>query len=184
MTNNRGDSIARSIINIQTGALPVMPLSVTVDAAQYHNLEPGLNLVCSFNNSGKTDIPYMIDNYGNIRWLLDFTSYPDLNSLSYHNGIARLKNGNFYFGNVKTNKIYEVDVSGKIIYTWGLSGYIFHHEVLELPDGDFLLSVTNPSSTLTNGSPAVEDYVIEVDRQTGNLKNVWDLKESFKRPGR
>jgi len=180
LTNDQGDSIARSIINIQTGALPLnMPISVTIDAAQHYNMEPGLNLVSSFNISGNTDIPYMIDNYGDIRWLLDYTTNPDLNALSYHDGIARLKNGNFYFGNVITHKIYEVDVLGKIVNTWGLSGYIFHHEVQELPDGNFLLSVTNPASTHTDGSPAVEDYVIEIDRQTGNVVNTWDLKESL-----
>lgn len=180
LTNDRGDSIAKSVINIQTGALPVnMPLSVTVDAAQYHNMEPGLNLISYFNISGNTDIPYMMDNYGDIRWLLDYTTNPDLNALSYDDGIARLRNGNFYFGNITTNKIYEVDILGRIINRWGLSGYIFHHEVQELPDGDFLLSVTHPASTHTNGSPSVEDYVIEIDRKTGSIVNTWDMKESL-----
>ncbi len=145
MTNYRGDSITKSVINIQTGALPLnLPVSVTVDVAQYNSVKPDLNLVSSLNISGNTDIPYMIDNYGDIRWLLDYSSHPVLKALSYHDGIARLKNGNFYFGNVTTNKIYEVDLFGKIINAWGLSGYIFHHEVQELHDGDFLLSATNP----------------------------------------
>lgn len=177
--NDNGDSLAKSFINIQTGVLPAnMPLSIVIDSAQYSNMEPGLNLVSSFSNSNM-DIPYMVDNYGDIRWLLDYTTNPDLDSLSYDDGIARLRNGNFYFGDISTTKIYEVDILGKIVNSWGLSGYIFHHEVQEIPNGNFLLSATNPSSTHTNGSPTIEDYVIEISRQTGNLVNTWDLKESL-----
>lgn len=179
LMNEKGDSLAKASINIQTGALPAnMPTSITIDSAQYPIMEPGLNLVSSFSNNNPY-IPYMVDNYGEIRWLLDYTTNPDLDSLSYDDGIARLRNGNFYFGDEFTHKIYEVDILGKIINRWGLSGYTFHHEVQEMPNGNFLLSVTNPSSTNTSGSPTINDYIIEINRQTGNIINTWNLKESL-----
>ncbi|MEJ7740664.1 MAG: aryl-sulfate sulfotransferase [Chitinophagaceae bacterium] len=179
LTNDKGDSLAKAFINIQTGALPVgMPTSIITDSAQYANMEPGLNLVSSFSNSNPY-IPYMTDHYGDIRWLLDYTTHPDLDSLSYDDGISRLKNGNFYFGDETTSKIYEVDLLGKVVNSWGLSGYIFHHEVQEKPNGNFLISATNPSSTSTNGTLTIEDYVIEIDRRTGGIVYTWDLKESL-----
>ena len=60
-----------------------------------------------------------------------------------------------------------------------MSGYVFHHEVLEKPDGNFLVSATNPSSTHADGSSTIEDYIIEIDRQSGNIVRMWDLKESL-----
>lgn len=176
---NNGDSIAKAIVNIQTGSLPdSMPSSITVDSANYDVMEPGINLVSSFSSRVPTR-PYMLDNYGDIRWLLDYSSHPELNSLFYDCGIARLRNGNFYFANFETNKIYEVDLVGKIVNSWGLSGYNFHHEVLEMPNGNFLVCVARPSSTHTNGTPTTEDYIVEVDRQAGTIINTWDLKESL-----
>src|SRR4051812_35555252 len=72
-----GDSIAKAMINIQTGSLPdSMPTSITVDSANYDAIEPGINLVSSFSSSIPTR-PYMLDNYGDIRWLLDYSSHPE-----------------------------------------------------------------------------------------------------------
>jgi arylsulfate sulfotransferase len=141
-------------------------------------MEPGINLVSSFS-SLDPKIPFMMDDYGDIRWLSDYSSDSALKMLSYNNGIARLRNGNFFFGDISTNKIYEVDLLGDVLHSWGLSGYVFHHEVLEKPDGNFLVSATNPSSTHADGSSTIEDYIIEIDRQSANVVNAWDLKESL-----
>lgn len=177
--SDNGDSIAKTMVNIQTGSLPdSMPTSITVDSADYDAMQPGINLVSSFSSWTPTR-PYMLDNYGDIRWILDYSSHPDLNSLFYDCGIARLRNGNFYFADSKTSKIYEVDLLGKIVNSWGLSGYYFHHEVLEMPNGNFLVCASKPNSTHTNGTPTAEDYVIQVDRQAGTILNTWDLKESL-----
>ena len=185
LINNKGDTVAKTSINIQTGPLPPnMPTSIVPDIHETGKVEKGINLVNNFSagvplqyTPGNPQIPLMVDNYGDIRWLLDFTTHPDLNALFYDNGIKRLRNGNFYFGDWWSNKIYEVDILGKIANTWDLagSGFVFHHQVVEKPDGDFIISVTKKNSE------TIEDFVIELERESHNIKTVWDLKESLDR---
>ncbi len=184
LINNKGDTVAKTSINIQTGPLPPNMPAIVSDVNQVGQIEKGVNLVSNFSagtplvyTPGAPQIPLMVDNYGDVRWLLDFTTHPDLNTLFYDNGLKRLRNGNFYFGDWWSNKIYEVDMLGKIVNTWDFSatGFVFHHEVREKPDGNFIVSVTK------KGSGTIEDYIIEIDRQTHSIKTVWDLKESLDR---
>ena len=180
VVSSEGDT-AKSTVKITTGKLPAnMPNYIHVDVADYANIESGVNLVSSFSGYPNAPLtPYMLDNYGDIRWLLDFTNNAELNKLFYDDGIFRLKNGNFLFADLTSEKIYEVDILGKIINRWNLGGYIFHHEVFEKPDGNFLVTVTKPGSTHTDGSPTIEDFVIEISRNGGNITNTWDLRESL-----
>ncbi len=181
LINNSGDTLAKTTINIQTGALPAnLPTSIIADVLPSTQVEKGINLVSNFS-AGDPQIPLLVDNYGDIRWLLDYTTHPYLNRLSYDCGIRRLRNGNFYFGDVFTDKIYEVDLLGKIENTWdlGSKGYIFQHDIDEKPDGNFIITVSKNGSTNLNGSATIEDYVVEIDRETGNIKTEWDLKVSL-----
>ncbi len=184
LLNNNGDTVAKASINIKTGALPANMPAITPDVLPTEQVEKGVNLVSNFSagiplkyTPGNPQIPLMVDNYGDIRWLLDFTTHPELNALFYDNGINRLRNGNFYFGDWWSNKIYEVDLLGKIADTWDFSatGFVFHHQVIEKPDGNFIVTVTK------KGSASIEDYIIEIDRQTHSIKTTWDLKESLDR---
>jgi arylsulfate sulfotransferase len=184
LINNSGDTVAKTSVNIQTGDLPpTLYTSIVADVFPTGQVEEGINLVSNFSRIGLPQplIPLMVDNYGDIRWLLDYTNHPALNQLSYNNGIKRLRNGNFYFGDVPTDKLYEVDLLGKIVNTFDLSttGYIFHHDIDEKPDGNFIVSVDKAGSTHENGVGTIEDYIVEIDRQTGSIKTVWDLKESL-----
>jgi len=188
LNDENGRAVAHSTITIKTNPLPAnLPFSFEVNAAQYDKIESGLNLVSNFSNLDVNSfpvIPYpfmplVVDNYGDIRWLLDFTNHPQLKNLFYDCGISRLENGNYYFADVSTSTIYEVDILGKLVNTWSMPGYIFHHEVHEKPDGNFLVSVSKIGSTHTNGAPTAEDYIIEIDRQNGSIVNEWDLKESL-----
>lgn len=177
--NNDNDTLAKTTVNIKTDSLPPgMPLSITVDSADYTNMDGGLNLVSNFSAINPY-IPLMIDAYGKIRWLLNYSKNDSLKNLYYACGIARLRNGNFFFGDRATSNIYEVDMLGNIVHVWSLKGYIFHHNVSEKPNGNFLVTVTNPASTHTNGTSTIEDYIIELNRQTGNIVNTWDLKKSL-----
>jgi arylsulfate sulfotransferase len=177
--DNNNDTLAKTTINIQTGNLPPnMPLSIIVDSVNYDNLESGINLVSNFSSINPY-IPLMIDNYGKIRWLLDYSTNDTLKTMYYNCGIARLRNGNLFFGNVDNSTIYEVDLLGNIINRWSTKSYIFHHNVIEKPDGNFLITVSKPGSKHTDGTNTIEDYIIELNRKTGNIVNTWDLKESL-----
>ncbi len=180
--DNSGDTLEKSTVAVTTQALPAnMPKFIVASPFDASKVEPGMYLVSNYStyNVGKLSIPYLLDNYGDIRWALDFTTNAELSNLLYEDGIARLKNGNFYFGNSSNNEIYEVDLLGNILNTWLMPGYLFHHEVHEETNGNFLLNATKKGSTFTDGSRAVGDFVIEIDRNSKQIINTWDLKESL-----
>ena len=178
-----GDTLAQSTATIVTQALPSnMPVSITADKVDEAKTGTGMYLVSNFSTygaSGKPYIPYIVDVYGDIRWVLDYSGSTELSNMYYEDGIARLRNGNFYFGNSINHTIYEVDVLGNILNRWTMPGYLFHHEVHEEANGNFILTASKEGSTFTNGHSTVEDYVIEIDRNTKQISTVWDLKESL-----
>jgi arylsulfate sulfotransferase len=171
--------LAQASVTITTPALSNgIPSAITVSTAATDQMENGLDLVSSLGNSSP-NIPYMVDRDGEIRWVLDYSSDSTLHTLSYDCGIARLSNGNFYFGDIATHCIYEVDLFGRIAGRWPLTGYSFHHNVQEKPDGNFLATVSKTGSIGILGGPTIEDYVVEVDRTTGAVVHELDLKQSL-----
>ena len=180
VVNNKNIGI-KSTINITTGNLPVnVPNYIHTDVMNLSNMMPGFNMVSGFSGyPTPPSTPYMTDAYGDIRWCLDFSNQPTLKTLFYDCGVAPLKDGNYYFGDIGSKAIWEVDALGKIIDDWPLLGYNFHHNVYEKPNGNFLVTVTNPNSTHTNGTPTIEDYIIEIDRVSKKIINTWDLKQSL-----
>jgi len=78
-----------------------------------------------------------------------------------------------YFGDGNSGRIIEMDMLGRIVNAWPLPGYGFHHEVLEKPNGNFVVTVNK------QGEPTVEDYLIEIDRASGVIVREWDLKQSL-----
>ena len=171
------------ILTIDTIAIETQTLDFDISerkiiAAKKNQMEEGFTLVSSRNHSSP-NIPYMIDAEGTVRWLLDYRSHPILNNLGYDVGIEQLQNGHLYFGDWTTDAIYEIDLMGEIINSWDLEGFDFHHNVVEKPNGNFLVTVTDFNSVHLNGNTTVEDIILELDRATGAIINQWDLKESL-----
>ena len=166
-------------LKITTDSLPDdMPTSITVDVRQDAKMEEGFNLLSYFGASSP-QIPLIVDNDGEIRWLLNYQHHAQLSTLYYDMGVERLADGNLYFADEQTSTIYEVDLFGNILNSWALTGYNFHHNVQEKPNGNFLVTVSKPGSFHLNGNPTIEDYVIELDRQSGGVIREWDLKQSL-----
>ncbi|HCW06491.1 MAG TPA: hypothetical protein DGG95_03890, partial [Cytophagales bacterium] len=117
--------------------------------------------------------PFAFDNFGDVRWYLDFSSHATLKNLFYDDGFDRLQNGNLYFGDTNTATIYEVDMWGYVVNTWPLTGYNFHHNVQEKPNGNFLVTASKL------GSSTVEDFILEIDRTSKQIITTWDLKQSL-----
>lgn len=176
LIDKSNNTIASTYIKIKTFPLPrSMPTSIIIKINQTDKEESGLNLISNYSSTAP-HIPLFVDSYGDIRWYLDFKNHPDLKDLAYEDGIFRLSNGNFCFGDAFSNKIYEVNELGKIINNWKFDGYTFHHNVVEKPDGNFLLSVSKHGSSDLIGNQTSEDYIIEINRISGSVINEWDLK--------
>ena len=125
-------------IPVEKHMLLVPEINITV--REFSKMEPGLTLVSSLISFIR-NVPYMFDAYGDIRWILDYETHDDLKDLFYDVGIERLQNGNLYFGDKRTSRIYEIDLFGEVLNSWEMPGYFFHHNVQEKPNGNFLVTV-------------------------------------------
>lgn len=112
----------------------------------------------------------IFDNYGNIRGI--FLMRGDHINLE-------LKNGNYLNGFEENNIIFEENKIGKILKVYNLGEYSYHHHALEMENGNFLLAVTKKGTTKldqeNNIVETVEDYIIEIDKETGKIIKEFDL---------
>ncbi|HRI21724.1 MAG TPA: aryl-sulfate sulfotransferase, partial [Panacibacter sp.] len=177
LKDQAGAVLEKKTVTAKTAALATGLPTVTINTKTTAQMQEGMTFVSYFGyNTGDAtpQTPFMFDAFGDIRWYADFSRVTnDLNNLFYDDGMEKLQNGNLYFGDGSTNKIYELDFTGKIINTWDFPGYGFHHNVQEKPNGNFLVTVSK------QGSPTVEDHIIEIDRNTKQIIRHWDLNQSL-----
>ena len=124
-----------------------------------------------FSPSGKGTLPSAYDVNGDIRWYLTDKLSWDISRLN--NGrlllsTERLVNSPYY-----NTGLYEIDLLGKIYNEYSLPGG-YHHDFYELENGNLIVA-SNDFSNYIQGT--VEDIVVEIDRETGNVIKTWDLKE-------
>ncbi|MEP7383908.1 MAG: aryl-sulfate sulfotransferase [Gemmatimonadota bacterium] len=175
-TNASGTEVGQRIYTIATAPLLANTFpQITIDSKQEGMFAPGMTLVSYFGygNTSSPQRPFIFDEFGDIRWYLDYASSPSLANLFYDDGVERLQNGNFYFGDGSSNRVYEIDGLGQVVNSWPLPGYQFHHEVQEKPNGNFLVTVSK------QGATTVEDFVIEIDRTSKAIVRTWDLRTSL-----
>ena len=169
-----GAVLESQMITIQTTPLIADMPQITIDVpTNTSELEFNLVNYFGFSQNFRPQRPFIFDQFGDIRWYLDFTAHPEFNNLFFDNGITQLRNGNFLFGNAATLSIYEIDLFGRIQDSWSLQGNGFHHHVIEKPDGNLLVTINEA------GKSTVEDVVIEIDRASGEFANTWDLNNSL-----
>ena len=172
----QGSEVGKKTYTLRTAALPTTTYPViTIDTRRDSVMADGMTLVSYFGSrDGSLPMrPFIFDRFGDIRWCLDYSTSAVLNRLFYDDGVERLQNGNFYFGDISSNAIYEVDMFGAVVNTWALPGYKFHHQVLEKPNGNLLVTATSLSASTE------EDFIIEIDRTTRQIVRTWDLRMSL-----
>jgi arylsulfate sulfotransferase len=166
-------------IHIQTAALQILDFpGIQVIQSEPEKMEPGVNLV-SYPGMSEIDlsVPFMVDSEGEIRWILLWKTSPELQKLSASIGLKRTQKGTFITGDQTSSRIVEVDMFGNLLRQWDIQklGYVFHHEVTEAKNGNFLATVTKSSARLENGQPRINDFIIELDPSDGSLVKEWDL---------
>lgn len=174
ITDEANHTLGSSAIAVQTAALSGELPTMTINKSM-PNKKHGMTLVSyrAYLINYEETKPFIFDEFGDIRWYLTYSGSPVIINLFYDAGLERLRNGNFYFGNATTNTIYEVNMLGEILNNWPITGYDFHHQVLEKPNGNFLANVDK------HGLGTIEDHMIEIDRNTKQIINVWDLRQSM-----
>lgn len=178
-TDREGNERGKTTIHIQTAALSLQDFPRwKIVKAQAGKMEPGVNLV-HYPGQSEADVslPYIIDQEGELRWLLQLKSSPELKRLSYSIGLKRTKSGTFIAGDQAQQRLVEIDMFGNLKREWDLAklGFGFHHEITEAANGNFLITVTKTAARLVNGEPRINDFIVELNPQTGSLVNEWDL---------
>ena len=153
-------------LSIQTDKLPddfILPTSVT------SSKEDLSNELYFFSPSSK-GYTCAYDINGDVRWYLTTNALWD---------ISRLENGHMLISTERRvnspyymTGLYEIDLLGKIYVEYSLPGG-YHHDYDELPNGNLLVATDD----FNNDAGTVEDYIVELDRDTGKIIKEYDLKD-------
>ena len=145
-------------LEIETDELPddfIMPTKVTKNESKLTN-----DLYFFTPSSSGYTCAYDVN--GDVRWYLDERAIWEVHRLE--NGhlllsTERLVNTPYY-----STGLYEMDMLGKIYTEYSLPGG-YHHDYFEMENGNLLVA----SDDFDNDSGTVEDYVVELDRETEML---------------
>ena len=160
----KGKNVKKTL-KIKTEKLPkdfVLPTSVKADKEK-------LDSAFYFVTPSSKGYTSAYDVNGDVRWYL--TQYALWNIERLENGhlllsTERLVNAPYYM-----TGLYEMDMLGKVYKEYSLPGG-YHHDYFELPSGNFLVA----SDDFNNEHGTVEDYIVEIDRNTGKIVKQFDLK--------
>lgn len=156
-------------VKIKTEKLPdnfILPTSVKKEEDKLTN-----DLYFFTPSSGGYTCAY--DTNGDVRWYLTNAATWKIDRLE--NGhlllsTERLVNSPYYL-----TGLYEMDMLGKIYAEYSLPGG-YHHDYYEMPNGNLLVL----SNDFNSGKGTVEDYIVELDRETGKIVKNIDLKNILK----
>ena len=164
-TLSNGKKITKQV-EIQTNKLPddfVLPTSVKKDSSKLTN-----DLYFFTPSSKGYTCAYDVN--GDVRWYLSNNAVWDNTRLKNGHMMVsteRLVNSPYYM-----TGLYEIDFLGHIYNEYSIKGG-YHHDYFELPNGNLLVA----SDDFNNEAGTVEDYIVELDRTTGNIVKTWDLKD-------
>lgn len=178
LTDKDGNERATDSVTIKTEPISIAMPEIRVSKSDASKMEAGLTLVSYIgDHEYDTSRPFMIDAAGEVRWFLSLKGHPLLQYFAACSGLKRLKDGNFLTAGLASGLIYELNMVGEVIKTWdiGAKGYDFHRDIIEIPNGNFILAATNKNSV----GGYVFDEMIEVNRETGAIVTVWDFKQSL-----
>lgn len=179
--------VEKKTVEMQTQPLPkaLSDVNINVKMADKKQMAIGQNGLTVFTRTTKE--PFAIDADGQIRWF----------STEYNQHIFKtLKNGHLLIlrkqdnSKLVYNDLVETNYLGKIYRNYQFSNKTsstenlkaknksdgettaIHHDVIELPNGNLL-------ATVSDGSKFIEDTMVEINRKTGKVARVIDFKRIF-----
>lgn len=160
------DRVVKKSLKIKTDKLPdnmVLPTDVKANKKLLAN-------DLYFYTPSSIGYTSAYDVNGDVRWY--FTNYALWRIKRLENGhllvsTERLVNNPYYM-----TGLYEMDLLGKIYTEFSLKGG-YHHDYYEMENGNLLVA----SDDFYNKDGTVEDYIVELDRETGKIVKTFDLKD-------
>ena len=156
----------KKTLKIKTAKLPedfIMPTEIEKDEDELTN-----DLYFFTPSSSGYTCAYDVN--GDVRWYLTNKATWKIDRLENGHLLVsteRLVNSPYYL-----TGLYEMDMLGKIYVEYSLPGG-YHHDYYEMPNGNILVA----SDDFNNDSGTVEDYIVELDRETGKIVKTIDLKD-------
>ncbi len=155
-------------ISIETEALP----EELINSIEVEDSEEEILKGMTFIAGGNFKKPYAFDSSGNIRWFIDV--------LTDGHGMFFMENGRFMvmsgYSMVETEfrdyatRIFDMDLLGRLHKIYNIPKGV-HHEIIEkTPDGNLIILANSLRDH-------VEDTVIEVDRDTGEILREIDFND-------
>ena len=165
----RDGSTQTSTLTIRTEALPDDISQIEVKACSPDRMAAGLTFVDTPRLSA--NYRYAFDCNGDIRWFIsDKTFSGTLMLLHLRNGNFLIPSGDMTPDSIDNmNCIYEITPLGRFVNEY--HAYGVHHDARELSNGNLLFAASR------EGSGTHNDYIIELDRKTGEQLRDWDLQE-------
>lgn len=165
----RDGSTQTNTLTIQTEALPDDISQVEIKTCSPERMAEGLTFVDCPHVNGNYCLA--IDSNGDIRWYINDKSFNGSVMLTH------LRNGNFLIpsGDVIPDTynnltcVHEITPLGKLIHTYYVYG--IHHDIREKEDGNLIFAASK------EGAESQNDYIVEIDRETGKKVRDWDLME-------
>lgn len=153
-------------LSIQTEKLPenmILPTSVSKTEEKltndlYFYTPSSVGYTCAYDVNG--DVRWYLSNYA--IWKIDRLENGHLLVST-----ERLINSPYYM-----TGLYEIDLLGKVYTEFSLEGG-YHHDYYEMENGNLLVA----SDNFNNEDGTVEDYIVELDRETGKIVKRFDLKD-------
>jgi arylsulfate sulfotransferase len=162
--------------------------SIQVKTAVTEQMEPGWT-VAEISLEPNPNPPILLlewkrtiafDERGAIRWALRL-DLPQGEHFTLRRSIA----GNFLTGSLDT--IVEVNELGRIMRQFQLPDHTVHHEIIQIGSGDNAEGVASGTKSehfgnilvlaSKNGASTIEDHILELDADTGEVLNDWDLAQ-------
>ena len=160
-------SSSEKVLKIKTGKLP----DKIKNALTYESNSDDFYFTTSSDING---YPVAYDKNGNVRWYLKRAFSYDFTRLE--NGYVLLGNNGLMKEPYYSSGLVEMDLLGKIYYEYNVPGG-YYRDVYEKSNGNLILLSNDFSSN------SKEDYIVEIDRNTGEIVKSFDLGKLFKKEG-
>lgn len=161
----------RTSVDIQTQPLPSSYPQIQVRTSEKAKMAKGLYSLSLGRSEGVKTIEALysiVDDMGSVRWF-----YTGMTAHVFR----KLKNGHLIVdapissgicGAYTSAGFIEMDFLGHIKAFYKLP-YGLHHDVYELPNGNFL--------AITQGSETKQDLLVEIERKSGEIIKSWNFRE-------
>ncbi len=154
-----GDGRSR-IFEVETEELPIPVGEISVEMSDPEAYDWNeVTIVCSLGGT-----LYAVDGAGDIRWY--YTGGGTMGVHPLRNGHLMVPTSFIVKPSYYRSGLQEIDLSGRVYCDYEIPGGQ-HHDFQELENGNLLVAGDQPDLSV------VEDYVVEIDRDTGEV--VWEL---------